>query len=73
MNERAPDWLATSSVSANVTIGEEYDLREAARFGNLTWGQFKALPRFERTSVYAHYKAHGLIERAFSIAQAAKR
>lgn len=41
----------------------EYECREAARFSNYTWLEFESLDRYERATIIAYYRMHGLVER----------
>ena len=39
-----------------------YEEREAARFGNYNWREWKRLESYEQADVVAHYRLHFLIE-----------
>lgn len=51
-----------SVLPLGLTLINEYQARESARFAMLTWPAFSALPARERTMTMAHYTAHRLYE-----------
>lgn len=64
------EWVIQKS---GVKYSREYELREAARFANMSYVEFKQLPSHERSSVVAHYRTHNMIQAALSEKQKRKQ
>ena len=50
-----------------ISVGDSYEWRSAAKHGGYTWMEFRDLERTEQLTCYAYYRLEGMLHRVAEI------